>query len=79
MTEPGAFSGPMIMDLISWGLGGQLLGGVGSYGFMSAYGRLTESLSADRVLTIANHTTFRSAGFAISVALAGHLLRPVIG
>ncbi len=66
-------------DLISWGLGGQLFGGVGSYLAVVAYGHATESTPPIPPLTVANHTAYRAAGFTLSVALAGHLLRPVLG
>jgi hypothetical protein len=66
-------------DLVSWGLGGQLFGGVGSYCAVAAYGRATELPLPISPLTVANHTTYRAAGFTIGVALAGHLLRPVLG
>ncbi len=75
MGGPGAFNGPLIVDLIAWGVGGQLFAGI--LGFVLAetfryFGRLEKPVDIGE---IANRAAWTGATFGVLVVLVGHLLR----
>jgi hypothetical protein len=69
MHRAGAFTGSLISDVIAWGLGGQLFGGLGGYWFAEQF---LKTQHVDPIWFSAR-VALRVATVAVVVPLWGHL------
>jgi hypothetical protein len=73
MGRPGVFTGPLVTDVIAWGVGGQLVGSILGYLSAEAYNRIRPGEPQD-VVWVGGRAALRAGTFGVLVALTGHLL-----